>query len=421
MVTALTMGFSLTNESFASGSLKEHYDSYWKQSVVQAVIAERIDSSATRDERAERFMIGLMLDIGKLAILKTAPSAYEEVHEVSQNQLRDVTDVEQEMFGFNHAHVGAELLSRWRLPESLVRSVRGHHASETTSPDEARDVQVAMFASAAGEYFCGSSKGESLERLNLIASHFFDLSEAGVQAFLGEAKDRLDSTCGLFAINPDAIPSPGDLLAEANDQLVMISLRTQQAQSEAEDKRRELEQKNYELREKSIRDPLTGLYTRRFFEELLGKELSRVKRTGRPVGLLFLDIDHFKHLNDTHGQQFGDRVLATVAQCIERASRDSDVVARFGGEEFVVLLTDVTIGNTEIVAERIRSAVESLELERNGICAPVTTSIGAASTKDPDDSPQALVGRADEMLYRSKNSGRNCVSVSQAACEANCT
>jgi diguanylate cyclase (GGDEF)-like protein len=192
----------------------------------------------------------------------------------------------------------------------------------------------------------------------------------------------------------------------------MISLRTQQAHSEAEDKRRELEQQNNELREKSIRDLLTGLYNRRFFEELLGKEFSRVKRTGQPIGLLFLDIDHFKRLNDTHGHQFGDRVLSTVAQCIERASRDSDVVARFGGEEFVVLLTNATTGSPEIVAERIRSSVESLELEQNGVRAPVTISIGAASSQEPDDSPQALIGRADEMLHQSKKSGRNCVSVS---------
>jgi len=196
----------------------------------------------------------------------------------------------------------------------------------------------------------------------------------------------------------------------------MISLRTQQAHSETEGRRRELEQQNYELREKSIRDPLTGLYNRRFFEELLGKEFSRIKRSGQPIGLLFLDIDHFKRLNDTHGHQFGDLVLSVVAQCIEAASRESDVVARFGGEEFVVLLTDGMAGSTEIVAERIRSSVESLELEQNGVRAPVTISIGAASSKDRDDSPQALVGRADEMLYQSKNAGRNCVSVSQDSC-----
>jgi len=323
-----------------------------------------------------------------------------------------VPDVEQQLFGFTHAHVGAELLSRWGLPESLIRGVRVHHACETTSPDVTSDVEVAMIASAAGEYFCTTSKGEALRRLNAVASRFYGLSEAGVQTFLDETKDRLDTTCGLFEINPDGIACPADLLAEANDQLVMISLRTQQAHSETEDKRRELEQQNYELREKSIRDPLTGLYNRRFFEELLGKEFSRVKRSGQPVGLLFLDIDHFKRLNDTHGHQFGDLVLSKVAQCIETASRESDVVARFGGEEFIVLLTDATTGSAEIVAERIRSSVESLELEQNAVRAPVTISIGAAFCDGPDDSPQALIGRADGMLYQSKESGRNCVSVS---------
>ena len=105
-------------------------------------------------------------------------------------------------------------------------------------------------------------------------------------------------------------------------------------------------------------------------------------------------------------------MLSKVAQCIETASRESDVVARFGGEEFIVLLTDATTGSAEIVAERIRSSVESLELEQNAVRAPVTISIGAAFCDGPDDSPQALIGRADGMLYQSKESGRNCVSVS---------
>ena len=161
---------------------------------------------------------------------------------------------------------------------------------------------------------------------------------------------------------------------------------------------------------------MTGLYNCRFFEELLGKEFSRIKRSGQPIGLLFLEIDHFKRLNDAHGHQFDDLVLSMVAQCIKAASRESDVVARFGGEEFVVLVTDGMAGSMEIVAERIRSSVESLELEQNGVRAPVTVSIGAASSKDCDDSPQALVGRADEMLYQSKNAGRNWVSVSQDSC-----
>lgn len=412
-ITALTMGFSLSNDSFAVGPLKECYESYWKQSVIQAVAAERIDPSASRDARAERFMIGLMLDIGKLAMLKSEPANYTKVIHSSLAQQRPLADLEQEEFGFTHAQVGAELLSRWHLPEPLIHIVRTHHMSEGKRSVSNRDMQSALFASAVGEYFCTTAKCDALEQLNDVSNHFFQLSATQVQTFLDEAKIRLDTTCDLFSINPVDIPSPSDLLAEANDQLIMISLQTQHARSESESRRRELERQNLELREETIRDPLTGVFNRRFFEESLAKEVSRATRTERPIGLLFLDIDYFKKLNDTHGHQFGDLVLIKVAQTIQSTSRPSDVVARYGGEEFVVLLNDVETTCIETVAERVRQSVECLQIECGEIQVAVTISIGAASSDSAGDSPQALIGRADEMVYESKNAGRNCVRVSQ--------
>lgn len=410
-LTALTMGFSLSNDSIATGPLKQHYEQYWKQSVIQAVTAERIDVSASRDQRAERFMTGLMLDIGRLAMLKAEPAEYVRAIEESQTHQQELPEVESESFGFTHAHVGAELLSAWGLPESLIQIVRNHHLSEMALNSADGDSQACLFASAVGQYFCSAAKCDALRRLNETANQFYGLSESQVQTFLDDTRERLDTTCKLFSINPDEIPSPADLLAEANDQLIMISLRTQHAQSEAEIRRRELEQQNRDLREESIRDTLTGVFNRRFFEESLTKELSRATRTGKPIGLLFLDIDHFKNLNDTHGHLFGDLVLAQVAGIIERESRESDVVARYGGEEFVVLLTETTADGIDSVAERIRASVESLEVTRDGDSVPVTISIGAASSESPDDTPKALIGRADEMVYESKRAGRNRVTV----------
>lgn len=412
-VTALTMGFSLSTDSCSSGPVQKEYEQYWRQSVIQAVIAERIDPSASRDERAIRFMTGLMLDIGKLAMLKAEPAEYVRVGEISCQQQRDVTDVENEVFGLTHAFVGAELLSRWNLPDSLCGIVGSHHHAPES--DVQADQAAAILASSVGEYFCGTAKCGALQRLNEVAKQLYNMSESRVQTFLSEVRDRLETTCELFSVNAEEIPSPAELLAEANDQLVMISLQTQQAKSESEVRRRELELQNRELREETIRDPLTNAFNRRFFEESLAKEFSRAARSGDPLGLLFADIDYFKKLNDTYGHQFGDRVLAKVAECIEGASRESDIVARYGGEEFVVTLTNTDNESVGAVAERIRSAVASLRIRYDDVRVPVTISIGAACYHENDESPHALLRRADEMVYQCKKDGRNCVRLAELA------
>lgn len=412
-VTALTMSFSLSDDSFAGGPLKHHYDMYWKQSVIQAVVAERIDALATRDQRAERFMAGLMLDIGKLAMLKSAPAEYVPALEVAELQKRDLVTVESETFDFSHAEAGAQLLESWRLPRRLVELIQHHH-DDANMDAETGELKAIRFASAAGDYFCATCKCDALQKLNTIGNAFYGFDEQDVQEFLASIQDRIESTCELFAIDPDEISSPADLLAEANDQLVMLSLRTQQAQSEAEQQKQQLEQQNKKLREETIRDELTGLFNRRFFDETLAKEFARAQRSGRPVGILFLDIDHFKSVNDTYGHQCGDHVLTQVARSIEESSRDSDVAARYGGEEFVVLLTDAVATGIEIVAERIRSSVEKLDIEFEGEQIRTTISIGGASTTEDDSTPAGLIHRADEQTYAAKRNGRNCVQIANS-------
>lgn len=167
------------------------------------------------------------------------------------------------------------------------------------------------------------------------------------------------------------------------------------------------------LCELSLRDPLTGLFNRRQFRSVLEREIDVVARSGEPALLLMIDIDHFKSINDQHGHVAGDKVLQTVAKCLSGCIRPMDTVARFGGEEFAVVLPNCLASVGQAVAERIRRTVEALEIQAGpGTRLRVTISVGGAFAPEWVRSTAAIwTERADNQLYRAKTEGRNRVCI----------
>jgi len=158
----------------------------------------------------------------------------------------------------------------------------------------------------------------------------------------------------------------------------------------------------------AVIDSLTGLHNRRFFEAQLNLELERAKRSDQAVGLVTLDIDHFKSVNDTYGHPGGDRVLIQVAEQIRAAARAADVVARYGGEEFAVLMPGITGHELTAAADRLRIAVNSRPMEVNPqVTLAITVSAGAVSSPFNGTTAQDLVAVADRALYAAKRTGRN--------------
>ena len=167
-----------------------------------------------------------------------------------------------------------------------------------------------------------------------------------------------------------------------------------------------------QLKNQSIRDPLTGLYNRRYLEESLNRELHRANRTNRNVSLVMLDLDHFKHFNDTFGHQVGDILLKEVAGAIKGRIRAGDVACRYGGEEFSLIIAEADSDGTYKCVESIRETIKHLSLHNRGqTLGTVTISAGIATFPAHGNNSEDLIRAADEALYRSKNSGRDCISV----------
>ncbi len=160
-------------------------------------------------------------------------------------------------------------------------------------------------------------------------------------------------------------------------------------------------------------DPLTKTNNRTSFSDSLQREINLSQRNSRDLSLVFFDIDHFKQVNDTYGHECGDMVLASAANCIKESLRGSDIVFRYGGEEFVILLSDTDLAGAKIISERIRAIIENHTIAYGMATLKLTASLGI-STLRKDDTPESLTNRADKAMYYAKEKGRNQVQTESA-------
>ena len=209
-----------------------------------------------------------------------------------------------------------------------------------------------------------------------------------------------DGALTWLSINSQALYRPGDTKPYA----VVTSFADITERRRAEEELRVLQAK---LREEAIRDPLTGLYNRRYLEETLKRELIRAGRDGHPLSVLMGDIDHFKQLNDTYGHQAGDAVLKSLGDLLQHHARSSDIPCRYGGEEFVVVMPEMSLETSRERAEQIRRDFADLRIAFGDAQLGATLSIGVAAWPSHGNTAGKLIGAADRALYEAKQTGRN--------------
>jgi diguanylate cyclase (GGDEF)-like protein len=166
----------------------------------------------------------------------------------------------------------------------------------------------------------------------------------------------------------------------------------------------------------SITDPLTGLFNRTYFEEYMANQVVHLEHlpkdaTQRIISVVMLDIDHFKKVNDDYGHQAGDYVIKEVASHLKETFRRTDIVCRYGGEEFLAILPGTDLDGACIAAEKFRQVIASFNFEHENVKIPITISSGVAQIRVGEEKGERTIARADEALYHSKESGRNMVSL----------
>jgi diguanylate cyclase (GGDEF)-like protein len=207
-----------------------------------------------------------------------------------------------------------------------------------------------------------------------------------------------------------------DYLSKPVDSIVLNAKLT--AMARIADMREQLDEANRKLTLISVKDGLTGLYNRRHFDEMMGKEFKVARRIKTPLSVILCDIDHFKAFNDNYGHQGGDDCLKMVAEALQEAiNRPGDMVARYGGEEFVIVLPETDLAGATKVAELVRQAIENLAIihayssasEYVTISAGVATMMEVDVGADMEAAIRELIETADKGLYMAKEQGRNCV------------
>jgi len=265
----------------------------------------------------------------------------------------------------------------------------GFEVCRRLKADPVTDNIPVLFLSAHNKDIDSVSLGLSLGAEDYIVKPFSSLELRARVSVLARLKKNIDD----LATKNAELEEANHMLEESNDRLT-------QAQKA--------------LEQMAITDPLTGLYNRRYFTERLNETFNNIGREEVIVHLLMFDLDHFKNVNDTYGHQTGDMVLLQFSHILRRQVRKNDIIARIGGEEFVVAMFNIPSERAIKAAERIRAEVEAYEFEGESDHLHMTTSIGVASYPDIDLDPpglEKLLQVADESLYYAKNHGRNRVIV----------
>ena len=204
---------------------------------------------------------------------------------------------------------------------------------------------------------------------------------------------------GVLGVRPESgiLPADRRRIIESAAALLALSLKNTQLVRE--------------VRDNSVRDVLTGCFTRGHALDVIDAELRRARRSQTPVSLIMFDLDHFKDLNDRYGHLCGDAVLSAVGTRMKEVLRGSDLKCRYGGEEFLVLLPETPLHGARRVAETIRREIAERPVAWSGEALTITASFGLAQTMPGDVNVQAVIARADQALYRAKDDGRNCVRI----------
>lgn len=344
------------------------------ESAAAAILASDQLSQSLERLRRRNGEIGLLAEMARLVqtelsqmeILQLASTYCQRLIPASEGEFflyRNSADVLQHAASWGHAEKGSDDVilnpkdcwairrGRWHLAEH-DHDLCCHHYPSASGPDKVTDCCLPLMA-----------YGEILGLLHIRQVGLRDLSEEGQQIAEAVAEQTA--------------------LALANGRMRQV-LETQ-----------------------SIKDPLTGLYNRRFLDETLKRELARSERNASCLSVIMLDLDNFKHLNDSYGHPAGDAVLRAVSVLILQSLRSSDIACRFGGEELIVILPECPSEGAVSRAEAMRSALEGMTLTDHGQTFTVTASFGVASTETSGIDQGSLLKAADSALYAAKRSGKN--------------
>jgi diguanylate cyclase (GGDEF)-like protein len=421
-VKIMALGFSLVDTLRDHGRASFDYPRYWRRSMSTAVAARQLANAMGEVRKDEAFVGGLLCDIGMVAAARHPDGVYLPVIEQYRRRGGRIQDLERAVLGVTHAQISAMMLANWSMPELLSHAVAAHHGEGFDNLDErTKSLAGALWAaSEIAELFCGDNDATEFARVWDRAINLVGISPEALDGVMEVLNGQVREAAEMFSVKLAEAVSYEELRQHAVLQLAQLSLCAEReratAQTEVLQARTQLEtlnQLNAELKVKAETDRLTGLANRQSFETHLDRALEEANERRADLGLIMLDIDHFKKLNDAHGHQAGDEALRLVGRCLSKVGDAMRFVARYGGEEFAIVVTDATARELRELAEDIRKNIARIRFAHGGADLSLTASLGAAHISFREETVDAaeIIRRADECLYEAKSGGRNRVEI----------
>ncbi|WP_447969552.1 sensor domain-containing diguanylate cyclase [Nitrospira sp. M1] len=410
-ILALALSFSLVKSFRGEKTNGLNYPQYWQRALIGASISRAIGEASSLVSLEELFTAALMQDIGMLALDRVLPKLYKHPT-FNQTSHRHVIAYEQEHIGTTHAAVGGWLLGNWNLPERLQLAISASDDPERVpaTDDRIHFIRCVALSGMIAELYLTHAKGQQVVDVSEKGKEWLGFTPETFTEILTKLKGLVSQSEDLFECKIQDNLSAETLLETAKEALL---IRNMQAFKQVEALKHNtviLETRYHNLEESSRLDSLTGAYNRSYLDEVIETTFEAASMNTAPLSFLFVDLDHFKKVNDTYGHQHGDNILRAVAEILKAQTRNTDIVGRYGGEEFFVVMPGVNGPMAETVCNRINTAfrLHTHDVGPNQSLA-VTVSLGIATLEDGHifESAHEMIGAADQALYASKSQGRD--------------
>ncbi|MDX2457715.1 MAG: GGDEF domain-containing protein [Gammaproteobacteria bacterium] len=408
----MALSFSLAASMQNNACQGFDYNLFWRRSLAAAVCGRRLCVAAGIGASEEIFLAGLLQDIGMLALDKFEPEFYKDLG-VDQSDHNMLQELEREKLGADHAAIGGWLLQKWNLPVSLQFAVAGSHNLQYVD-SRSEHFSYALCVALSGLFSDALSLddgGQSLMPVLNLVKENLAIDEETLLALPVTLNEDFMEVASMFETDLTDYSFSEALIDQAREALVLRNLQTIQKSDKLQVEAAMLESRTKLLEEQARRDGLTGVFNRAYLDDKIDSEFKMAKARDWPLAVMFVDLDHFKSVNDNYGHQVGDDVLRVAANLLCTGTRDTDIVARYGGEEFVIVLPGSGEQAANVVIERLLKIFrEKRHPVQDGGEITVTASIGMAVMGEGTTftSVTEMLGAADEAVYAAKARGRDC-------------
>ena len=412
-VKTLALGFSLVSSMRAGAEDELDYQSHWRRAIFSAIGAKSIVSMVRRGDAEEAFLGGLLQDVGVIAMARAIGPEYTALVRECGEDHRALVKKELIEFELQHPDVGAMLAERWSLPGALVMPVK-YHERPTAAPLQCRDVVRAVaLGNLVTDVQVQEDQSFFLSEFYQRANQWFSLTPTQADEILETVTSHAQEVARMFEVDLGALPRTDEILELASDRLATIAMQENRHAME-------VVAENEEFRRTLDTDALTGLGTRSRFLRHVAELYERADAKARPLSVALFDADNFRYVNEEHGEETGDIVLAHLGQRLASllAPHQAEVF-RYGGEEFAAALVETDRRSATELVDAVREELGGCALDLGPTLAEevgdvrVTLSVGVA-TLDRETAgvlvrSERLIHAADKAVYAAKEAGGDCV------------